>query len=499
MAIAWAITGGGCLPHSYDAGDQTFAAVPIGAAASNRLIVVGCNNPNVTGITVGGVPATRRQQGNGGDNAVSAWVAAVPTGTTADIVIATDPNWGSDAGIIVGRLTGANPTPTATYHSGPTWAPEPHTIVGTVPDPGIALVFLGASWGDGTGPTWVNATGDGFYASNEWNTDTIAAAHTTTAGSQTVEMYGFTYGGDELCMLCFAEGSEPSVVEGSAAGESTAAATIAGAGAIAGTSDGVATAAATIVGGVGACSGQADGSSSGLMALAGAGAIAGSSDGTSTAGATVGGAGAPAGSADGSSIAAGTLAGAAAVSGESAGVASADGTIAGAGGVLGASSGAGEASLAAAGAGAIAGEADGSSTATADILEGDAVAGVAAGTSTAQAEVVGTGVVLATSDGSSTVSGALDAVGAIAGRAEGTSTATLTLICDQAVSGAAAGVATASATVAGVGAIAGVAVGSSSALGAVVSAIVRSPRRARVPYAPASSHVPYTPTRAVVR
>ncbi len=74
----------------------TYAAVPIGPPASNRLVAVGINagmaanlaDPN--GVTIGGITATKAAGGNGGAEGgccSTLWCAVVPSGTTADIVI----------------------------------------------------------------------------------------------------------------------------------------------------------------------------------------------------------------------------------------------------------------------------------------------------------------------------------------------------------------------------------------------------------------------------
>lgn len=76
-------------------GTATFSAASIGPASSDRIVVVclatvhsGIGDPSLTALTIGGVSATIVQGGynTGGDP--GAWIAyaAVPTGTTANIV-----------------------------------------------------------------------------------------------------------------------------------------------------------------------------------------------------------------------------------------------------------------------------------------------------------------------------------------------------------------------------------------------------------------------------
>lgn len=76
----------------------TFSSASLGVADTNRHIVVvtgsdGNDGDETTAVTVAGVSATKIVQavgpsGNGGNSAI--WIAAVPTGTTGDIVVTYD-------------------------------------------------------------------------------------------------------------------------------------------------------------------------------------------------------------------------------------------------------------------------------------------------------------------------------------------------------------------------------------------------------------------------
>lgn len=69
----------------------SFSSKSIGAANSNRRVIVGVALPDgddtTTAVTVGGVSATELGQINGVVTGASLWIAAVPTGTTATIAV----------------------------------------------------------------------------------------------------------------------------------------------------------------------------------------------------------------------------------------------------------------------------------------------------------------------------------------------------------------------------------------------------------------------------
>lgn len=77
----------------------TFAARAIGAADATRIVAVGIGiqatigNTTITGVTIGGVAATQAtgayQTEVTGGQTTDIWYAAVPSGTTADVVVNT--------------------------------------------------------------------------------------------------------------------------------------------------------------------------------------------------------------------------------------------------------------------------------------------------------------------------------------------------------------------------------------------------------------------------
>jgi len=80
---------------SVDRTNYTFSGVAIGTAATNRRIIVGVGNrftsgnPTISSLTVAGIPATQVAHVSAGASTVKAtlFIADVPTGTTADIVV----------------------------------------------------------------------------------------------------------------------------------------------------------------------------------------------------------------------------------------------------------------------------------------------------------------------------------------------------------------------------------------------------------------------------
>ena len=191
----------------------TFSSVSIGAAASDRVVVVyGVTDGfrTVTSMTLNGSSMSLAAAIDG-TNTNAIWYMSVASGTTATIVM-TISAAGSYSGIMVGRLVGCSPTPVATL----TWSEpsgwDPHTMPSavTVPSGGAAVICglfhpasnLPHSWSpsppivdDGVDP-------GGAYRTN---TDTfLVMGHSVTAGSLTPSMSStsgandFGYGGNTL-------------------------------------------------------------------------------------------------------------------------------------------------------------------------------------------------------------------------------------------------------------------------------------------------------------
>ncbi len=97
----------------------TFTSRAIGTADAERRVIVAVGGSAVTtqcdSVTVGGISATKVVERNGGDSrTASIWIAKVPTGTTANIVV----TFGDSAGSchiyvysVSGMLNAADETP----------------------------------------------------------------------------------------------------------------------------------------------------------------------------------------------------------------------------------------------------------------------------------------------------------------------------------------------------------------------------------------------------
>lgn len=96
-----------------NANDVTFSAVAIGTAAANRRVVLGVgfrsSANTVAAITIGGVVAERLVNRRPSETpiVVQMWEATVPTGTTADIVVATSGAGVNDLAVSVWDVTSA--------------------------------------------------------------------------------------------------------------------------------------------------------------------------------------------------------------------------------------------------------------------------------------------------------------------------------------------------------------------------------------------------------
>lgn len=141
----------------------TFAAQNIGTADSGRHVIVaiqsrgGSGSSAISTVTVGGVSATIVQQqfnNAGGANVAGIAIAAVPTGTTGDIVV-TFSTGQSRAAIQAYRAVGLD---SATPNDGSTSTAAAPTYAIHVPAGGIA-VGCGCSNAGGTA-TWTGITED---------------------------------------------------------------------------------------------------------------------------------------------------------------------------------------------------------------------------------------------------------------------------------------------------------------------------------------------------
>lgn len=173
----------------------TYTGVAIGAAASDRQVWVGiCNldlgglSSSVTGVTIGGVAATiesstRSSDAPSGATFETFWCwAAVPTGTTANIVITCSAGSNNESGISVYRVVGADTT--SPLQAGDADTEDNFPVGITVPVDGALLGFA-TVLGDGTTTsTWSGAlTEDADFRRTTGLVKIFTSASGTTAGA----------------------------------------------------------------------------------------------------------------------------------------------------------------------------------------------------------------------------------------------------------------------------------------------------------------------------
>ena len=164
---------------------HTYTSMNIGAAASDRIVVVfagqgSFSSATVSSMTIGGVPATIIGSGTGTNMAQTVAYANVPTGTTADVTV----NWTnfiSRAAISVYTITNAQDTSHFAFNNGGGGGAGSRSTTVTVPSNGIGLAHC--IHADGGVVNWTNAAEDfeNVYASH-----VHSGARNTTAGSQTM-------------------------------------------------------------------------------------------------------------------------------------------------------------------------------------------------------------------------------------------------------------------------------------------------------------------------
>jgi hypothetical protein len=162
----------------------TYSTRSLGTAAADRIILVGVigndNSRTVSSVTVGGVSASitvNTFTGASAAHCIYIWQAAVPSGTTGNIVV-TFSGTVSDSGIGVWALYNANSTATATA----TNSSNPLSTTINVPANG-ALVGIARSGASSTF-TWTNLT-ENYDTITPTNSVGWSGASATFATAQT--------------------------------------------------------------------------------------------------------------------------------------------------------------------------------------------------------------------------------------------------------------------------------------------------------------------------
>jgi hypothetical protein len=213
-ALAFAVTATPTVLTSAFANSVfTFSGCSIGAAASDRIVVVCASASgfrNTTGVTIDGSAMTLAVS-NGASNSNAIWYKPWPTGTTATIVITLDVV-GDYAGCMVGRLVGCSGAPTATqaFNESVGWDPHAFPSPITVPTGGALIVFAVLHPDSSLPQDWSAVPAlidDGIDPGGAWRASSgtfLNVVHTLTAGSITPSVSSlspandFGYGGSVM-------------------------------------------------------------------------------------------------------------------------------------------------------------------------------------------------------------------------------------------------------------------------------------------------------------
>lgn len=188
MAITKSFTGSAAQTPSQTV--YTFSSQALGTAASDRYIVVGtlaraAAARTLDSVTVGGVAATKLTAlENAGSNS-GLWLAAVPTGTTGDVVL-TFSSTMVRAAIAIWRVDGISTTPTDVDTSDAL----PATANITIAAGGVAFgaSFVGINTTTLTA-TWTNLTTDADYlTSASWEDNGRGSFASDAFGSAQTEL-----------------------------------------------------------------------------------------------------------------------------------------------------------------------------------------------------------------------------------------------------------------------------------------------------------------------
>lgn len=168
----------------------TFSSQAIGTANSTRQVVVGVSsNETVSTVTIGGISATKILE-IGGSQRAGLWVADVPTGTTADVVV-TFASGGARCAIGVWALYNAA---SSTDDTGSSTA-NPLTDTLNIPASGVAIGYAYTFNSPSRTFVWsgiteafdedVESTARSSGASDEFTTEQVGLTITATPSGST--------------------------------------------------------------------------------------------------------------------------------------------------------------------------------------------------------------------------------------------------------------------------------------------------------------------------
>lgn len=174
----------------------TFTAMGIGSADATRIVLLQVGSRKGTGgnaiptsVTIGGVTATmvsgvQADDGSTANVSATIWKAAVPTGTTADVVITHAASM-SRCSARTQRMVNGNSTAASSGTQNSITSGTTLTVTPTIPSGDILIAHVVAHV-TGGGATWSGATEefDGYLSGT--NLTVFSGAKSSTAGSPTV-------------------------------------------------------------------------------------------------------------------------------------------------------------------------------------------------------------------------------------------------------------------------------------------------------------------------
>lgn len=190
----------------YNAGSFSFSN---GEAVVGIITSIGGGFPDITGVTIKGVAATKIGTGvsNAGNAAVSLWHATVTAGS-GSVIIANGQGTISQTcvnGWMITGIVSGTPTASVTTDNFAGSHADPQSLGSNlvVSSGGVGVVIIAASFrtaAETIPPSWTNATRDSTAESNNTNGNgyTIAGAHESSAGSYAVSVSGASGSGWEF-------------------------------------------------------------------------------------------------------------------------------------------------------------------------------------------------------------------------------------------------------------------------------------------------------------
>jgi len=180
----------------------TFSTRAIGSAAVNRYVICSVETNGtgaaISSVTIGGVGATQIVNALNSSGRVSIWIAAVPTGTTATVVVVFAGGGENRCGIGLWAAYGINPTAFDSKSS----TANPGSVSLAIPYNGVVV---GVAIGISATFTWtvLSENFDTTIGSTVTHTGASAAIGTATSGTTITVTRSSTAASDNFCAASF--------------------------------------------------------------------------------------------------------------------------------------------------------------------------------------------------------------------------------------------------------------------------------------------------------